>query len=314
MIFLHEVQLHEVLKNNPYLIDEELTFISQEVPMGYGLRCDLLFKDKEDKNVYIEVKWIAGRRAVVQVEQYEILKKDQNSRYILVAINAEPGIEEILNRRGFEYKEIGVEELLIIKPEWKEDIFKIKNKKKYSKENIQNNSLTIPSGLKESRISILKALEGVLLEDFPEIRFSKSKESRYRLSLNWDSSEKDFFIFDFSNKDVLDGIRCCFVVDLDEPNSSRRDNFKQYLIENMADVEETLGMVIENGISDEVLQSQGLLSWTKISNHRRKGIHTYFRFIDTNWCDEGNIVNMIVPKIYFFIERLDSLLRVYKPS
>lgn len=122
---MYEFELHEVLQNNPSLIEEGLVFLDREVNVGSSLRCDLLFQDKEGKKVFVEVKWIAGKRAAIQIEQYEVLvnkAKESDSRFVLAAIDARPGMSEIIKRRGFEFIKISLDKLIDLKPEWEEKL------------------------------------------------------------------------------------------------------------------------------------------------------------------------------------------------
>ena len=52
---MYEFELHEVLQNNPSLIEDGLIFLDREVNVGSGLRCDLLFQDKAGKRYMLKL-------------------------------------------------------------------------------------------------------------------------------------------------------------------------------------------------------------------------------------------------------------------
>ena len=76
---MHESELHQVLGDHPELIEPGLRFLEYETPIGEGLRCDILCQDPSGEKVYVEVKWTAGKRAVIQVEQYEAVRKSHEA-------------------------------------------------------------------------------------------------------------------------------------------------------------------------------------------------------------------------------------------
>lgn len=51
---MKEVQLHEILIANPYLIEEGCIFLESEVNLS-GKRCDLLFLDKNKRNFLLKL-------------------------------------------------------------------------------------------------------------------------------------------------------------------------------------------------------------------------------------------------------------------
>ncbi|GAW94373.1 endonuclease NucS domain-containing protein [Calderihabitans maritimus] len=306
---MYESELHKVLRDNPELIEPGLRFLQQEVPIGQGLRCDLLYEDIKGRKVYVEVKWIAGKRAVIQVEQYEVVRKGDRgkSRFVLAAVDAKPGIPELLARRGFEFIKIDRDSLIALRPEWKE---------KLRKNNIGPHSSkvrrsAIPPEINDAKLKILHKLCEDLRDEFPDIEFNHSPESRDRLIMLWDRN--DYFLFDFSTE-VEDGFRCAFVVDLDQENSQRRQAFQETLRSLSEEVADTLGCPVKDGIGNHNLVKEGLKSWTKISNHRRKGVHCIYRLPGIEWTDSDGAVKNILPYIYKFVERMNSLLQRYRPK
>jgi RecB family endonuclease NucS len=94
-----------VIIENRILIGEGLTFVGREVfiSLGTRLRCDLLFRDRDEKSVCVEVKWIARRRGVIQVEQYEVLNEEdkENTRIVLTAVESKSDVFEVVEMREF---------------------------------------------------------------------------------------------------------------------------------------------------------------------------------------------------------------------
>jgi len=298
---VHESQLHQLLREHPELIEPGLRFIDQEVPMGQRLRCDLLYEDTNGRKVYVEVKWTAGKSAVIQVEQYEVVRElDRGgSRFILAAVDAKAGIPELLARRGFEFKRIDRESILALRPEWQARMRRR-----------EGASVRIPREIKDVRVKILQTLCEALQTEFPDIKFDRGPESRYRLIMPWDG--KDYFLFDFSSQ-VKDGLRCAFVVDLDEKESWRRQSFRDTLRDMYEEVASTLGSPVVDNVSNRNLVQEGLRSWTKISHHRRMGVHCFYRLPEIDWSDTASVVESLVPYVRRFVKGMNSLLRRYKP-
>lgn len=295
---MHERQLHRVLAKHSELIEPGLTYLDSEVAIGKGLRCDLLFRDASGKRVYVEVKWIASRRACVQVEQYELLalENKQQSRFILVSVAAKQGIPELVGRRGFEYIQLDKNALQKLEPDW------------------QLPSSSIGTGLAPKTLKswsswdheslLLGSILDSLQDELPSLRFVKHKEGP-RLVLNW--SGPDSFIIDFSSR-VSDGIRCGFVVDLDVPDSERRSQFQAHLLKRQNEVEDTLGAVVVNGVGEQRLIESGYTRWVKVTNHRRMGVCGIYRAPGLDMSNPSLVVEAYSPLVCQFIDKMDSLL------
>lgn len=107
---MKEVQLHEILIANPYLVEEGCTFLESEVNLN-GKRCDLLFLDKNNKKLYIELKLKVNDSAVGQLIRYDGLVNNSDARFMLVGLTIVAGLKEGLEKHGYEYKEINLGEL-----------------------------------------------------------------------------------------------------------------------------------------------------------------------------------------------------------
>ncbi|HDR4373212.1 TPA: DUF91 domain-containing protein [Bacillus cereus] len=80
-----EIVLQNKLLIRHDLIEEGLTLIKRESVIYGRNRCDILFKDREGRNLYIEVKEVADDKAIEQILGYRTLVEDNNSRFMLVA-------------------------------------------------------------------------------------------------------------------------------------------------------------------------------------------------------------------------------------
>lgn len=106
---MKEIQLHELIISNPSLIEDGLTFLGREVPIG-NYRCDLLFEDKNKRKLYVEVKLKATDKVAGQIMRYRSLASPHHARYMVVALTFVHGIKEGLVLHGYEYKEINISE------------------------------------------------------------------------------------------------------------------------------------------------------------------------------------------------------------
>lgn len=107
---MKEVQLHEILIANPYLIEEGCIFLESEVNLS-GKRCDLLFLDKNNRKLYVEVKLKVNVSAVGQLIRYDGLANNPDVRFMLVGLTFGAGLKEGLEKHGYEYKEIILDEV-----------------------------------------------------------------------------------------------------------------------------------------------------------------------------------------------------------
>ncbi|WP_253297774.1 hypothetical protein [Bacillus albus] len=77
-------------------------------------RCDILFKDREGRNLYIEVKEVADDKAIEQILGYRSLVEDNNSRFMLVANNPINDIYQLkLQELQIEYMSINKNEIQV---------------------------------------------------------------------------------------------------------------------------------------------------------------------------------------------------------
>ncbi|MFC5648607.1 endonuclease NucS domain-containing protein [Paenibacillus solisilvae] len=102
---MNELQLHDILISNSDIIEEGLTFLSREVPIG-SYRCDLLYLDRNNKKLYVEVKLKVEDKAVGQLLRYDGLVNDSEARFMLAGLTFVHGLKEGLGKHGYEYKEI----------------------------------------------------------------------------------------------------------------------------------------------------------------------------------------------------------------
>lgn len=106
---MKEFQLHDLLIANPNLIEDGLTLLGREVPIG-SYRCDLLFEDIYKRKLYVEVKLKANDKVAGQIMRYRSLTLNQDARYMVVALTFLHGLKEGLLLHGYEYKELLVNE------------------------------------------------------------------------------------------------------------------------------------------------------------------------------------------------------------
>lgn len=130
---MKEVQFHEILISNPDLIEEGCVFLESEVNLS-GKRCDLLFLDKNNKKLYVEVKLKVNDSAVGQLIRYDGLANNPDARFMLVGISFVAGLKEGLSKHGYEYKEINLDEV----KENKENIAIYKKKVPRNKSKFEN--------------------------------------------------------------------------------------------------------------------------------------------------------------------------------
>ncbi|UCZ54975.1 endonuclease NucS [Bacillus shivajii] len=102
---MKEQDLQYALILYPHLIEEGLVFKEREVYLE-GKRCDLLFEDKDGRDVYVEVKLKVTDSAVGQLIRYAGLVHNPEARFMLVGLSFQDGIKEGLTKNGYEYKEV----------------------------------------------------------------------------------------------------------------------------------------------------------------------------------------------------------------
>jgi hypothetical protein len=80
-----EIVLQNKLLIRHDLIEKGLTLIERESVIHERKRCDILFKDRKGKNLYIEVKEVVDDKAIEQILRYKTLASDNKSRFMLIA-------------------------------------------------------------------------------------------------------------------------------------------------------------------------------------------------------------------------------------
>ncbi|WP_438315198.1 endonuclease NucS domain-containing protein [Sporosarcina sp. FA9] len=108
---LKEIQLQEILIANPGLIEEGCRFIESEVNLN-GQRCDLLFLDRNNKKLYVEVKLKVDDRSVGQLIRYDGLANNSDARFMLAGLSIIAGLKEGIEKHGYEYKKINLDETI----------------------------------------------------------------------------------------------------------------------------------------------------------------------------------------------------------
>ncbi|MEK4715749.1 endonuclease NucS domain-containing protein [Sporosarcina sp. FSL K6-5500] len=106
---MKEIQLQEILIANPSLIEEGCIFLESEVNLN-GNRCDLLFLDRNNQKLYVEVKLRVDDRAVGQLIRYNGLANSPDTRFMLAGFSIVAGLKEGIEKHGYEYKEINLED------------------------------------------------------------------------------------------------------------------------------------------------------------------------------------------------------------
>ncbi len=106
---MKEADLEKILVKYPELIEDELQLIGQQVTV-FGRRMDILFKDKFERKLIIELKNGAIKDAHVgQILSYEgilLSHDDPTIRVMLVGTRVPPNIGKSLDHHGIAWKEI----------------------------------------------------------------------------------------------------------------------------------------------------------------------------------------------------------------
>ncbi|RKL66471.1 hypothetical protein CR203_14310 [Salipaludibacillus neizhouensis] len=104
---MSEAELKYGLINYSDLIEPGLTFKGREVNL-YGKRCDLLFVDKDGKDLYVEVKKHVDPNGGGQLMLYSGLVSNSSA---LVAFSIMDIFIHGVHRAGYEYVEIKEEDI-----------------------------------------------------------------------------------------------------------------------------------------------------------------------------------------------------------
>src|SRR5690554_979258 len=108
---MNEGLLKFVLKEDTFLIEEGLTFRKSDVLLGNGQRIDLLFEDKEGRELYVEVRLHVNDKDFGQLASYRQLVKNKDTRFMLVGVSFAEGIKETILHHKYECKEVDEEEV-----------------------------------------------------------------------------------------------------------------------------------------------------------------------------------------------------------
>ncbi|WP_440971070.1 endonuclease NucS domain-containing protein [Peribacillus frigoritolerans] len=80
-----EIVLQNKLLIRHDLIEEGLTLIGRESVIDKQKRCDILFKDSNGRNLFIEVKEVVDNKAIEQILEYKALVGDEDARFMLIS-------------------------------------------------------------------------------------------------------------------------------------------------------------------------------------------------------------------------------------
>jgi hypothetical protein len=105
----------DILVKYPELIEGKLKFIGRQVN-HYGKRIDILFEDRFNEKLIIELKKDnLDRNALSQVMEYEgyiLSEKDPSARVMLIANRIPLNFKKAMEHHGIEYKEITQKQIL----------------------------------------------------------------------------------------------------------------------------------------------------------------------------------------------------------
>ncbi|RKL65273.1 hypothetical protein CR203_21620 [Salipaludibacillus neizhouensis] len=107
---MNEAELTHGLINYSDLIEPGLTFKAREVNLD-GKRCDLLFVDKDGKDLYVEVKKHVDVNGGGQLMLYHGLVSNGSARFMLVAFSIMDKFIHGVHKVGFEYVEMKEEDI-----------------------------------------------------------------------------------------------------------------------------------------------------------------------------------------------------------
>jgi len=112
---MNEKKFEDILCKFPELIEDGLTFKDRQVIIK-GKRVDILFVDRHEQKLIVEIKKGAIRREhIAQLLDYEgefLTPDDPNIRVMLVGNRVPENLRRSLDHHGFEWKEIAVMSLI----------------------------------------------------------------------------------------------------------------------------------------------------------------------------------------------------------
>ncbi|WP_283746224.1 endonuclease NucS domain-containing protein [Bacillus cereus] len=110
----NEVILQNRLIVKPDVIEEGLTLIERETRLKNGKKCDILFKDKENRKLYVEVKETINNKSIEQLSGYQKIVNCKDSRFMLVANNCvNDKYKDKLREQKLELKVINKDHIVI---------------------------------------------------------------------------------------------------------------------------------------------------------------------------------------------------------
>ncbi|PFI43013.1 endonuclease NucS domain-containing protein [Bacillus nitratireducens] len=110
----NEVILQNRLIVKPEVIDEGLILIERETKLTNGKRCDILFEDKENRKLYVEVKENVNKKAIEQLNEYRTMENCIDSRFMLVANNLiKDEHKDRLRELQLEFKTINKDDIVV---------------------------------------------------------------------------------------------------------------------------------------------------------------------------------------------------------
>jgi len=106
-LFFTESDMEEIIAKYPILIEDQLTLLGRQVSLG-SLRVDLLFRDRFDETLVVELKkGVIKREHVGQIMEYSgTLYDEKPVRLMLVSNRVPPAFRRSLEYHGIEWREI----------------------------------------------------------------------------------------------------------------------------------------------------------------------------------------------------------------
>ncbi|QFQ28503.1 endonuclease NucS domain-containing protein [Bacillus thuringiensis] len=110
----NEIILQNKLIVKPDLIEEGLILIERETKLSNGKRCDILFEDKNNRKLYVEVKENVNKRSIEQLNEYRTMDNCRDNRFMLVANNLiQDKYKEKLQELQLEFKTVNKEDVVV---------------------------------------------------------------------------------------------------------------------------------------------------------------------------------------------------------
>lgn len=100
---MKEINYQNILSTNTNLIESDLVLVSREVYLG-DRKCDLLFTDRFERQLFVEVKLEVNDAAIGQILVYRTLHDNANARFMIVAQAIDQIYQRTLKSVGIEYR------------------------------------------------------------------------------------------------------------------------------------------------------------------------------------------------------------------